>query len=104
MAAPRPTASAIGGVPASYLCGSSAYVDPAIVTSSIISPPPRNGGGAPRRFRPAPTLAAAEERREDLEQLTTSPQHADAGGTTHLVAGEGDRVDTERLHVDAHVR
>src|SRR5437764_735968 len=45
-AAPRPAASAIGGVPASYLCGGTAQVEPAIVTSSIISPPPRNGGSA----------------------------------------------------------
>src|SRR3954471_23481355 len=39
-----PTAWAIGGVPASNLCGGTAQVEPAIVTSSIISPPPRNGG------------------------------------------------------------
>ncbi len=44
MAAPRPTACAIGIVPASNLCGGGANVDCSIQTCSIISPPPRNGG------------------------------------------------------------
>src|SRR5437764_13024181 len=39
----------MGGVPASYLCGGTAQVEPAIVTSSIISPPPRNGGHSSSR-------------------------------------------------------
>mmetsp|Transcript_64652 Transcript_64652/g.192632 ORF Transcript_64652/g.192632 Transcript_64652/m.192632 type:complete len:251 (-) Transcript_64652:621-1373(-) len=43
-AAPRPTACAIGGVPASKRAGTSAKVEPSRVTSLIISPPPFQGG------------------------------------------------------------
>ena len=39
-----PTASVIGGVPASNLAGSSAGVNPSRRTSEIMLPPPRNGG------------------------------------------------------------
>ena len=42
-AAASPTASAMGGVPASNLSGISAKVDPSVATSLIISPPPRKG-------------------------------------------------------------
>ncbi len=44
IAAPSPTACAIGGVPASKRYGGGAKVEPVILTTSIISPPPRNGG------------------------------------------------------------
>ena len=47
--------------------------------------------------------AAAEERRHRLEQLPASPQHADAGGSAHLVAGEGQEVDIEVGDVGGHV-
>ena len=48
-------------------------------------------------------LAAAEERRHRLEELLTAPQHADARRPEHLVAREGEEVDTERADVDAAV-
>src|SRR5580658_8954696 len=44
IAASRPTASAMGGVPASNFHGTSLVVKPSRRTSRIISPPPRNGG------------------------------------------------------------
>ncbi|CDF40081.1 unnamed protein product [Chondrus crispus] len=44
MAAPKATISPIAGVPASNLCGSSAYVEWSRKTSAIISPPPMYGG------------------------------------------------------------
>ena len=47
-AAPSPTASAIGGVPASNFQGRSAQVLPSVVTLEIISPPPRKGPIASR--------------------------------------------------------
>ena len=47
-AAPTPTASAIGGVPASNFQGRSAQVLPSVVTFEIISPPPRKGPMASR--------------------------------------------------------
>ena len=53
MAAPSPTASAIGGVPASNFQGSSAQLNPSRRTSLIISPPPRNGGMASSSSRRA---------------------------------------------------
>ncbi len=43
-AARSPTASAIGGVPASNFAGTGAVVKPSRVTLSIMLPPPRNGG------------------------------------------------------------
>ena len=46
MAAWRPTASAMGRVPASNFHGSSLGVQPSRRTSRIISPPPRNAGMA----------------------------------------------------------
>ena len=49
-------------------------------------------------------LAAAEERRHRLEQLLACPQDADAGRAEHLVAGEGEEVDTEAAHVEGPVR
>ncbi len=49
-------------------------------------------------------LAAAEERREVLQQLLAAPEHADAGRRQHLVAGEGDEVGLQRLDVQHHVR
>jgi hypothetical protein len=67
------------------LCGICAYVEPAIWTSSIMSPRPRNGGSASSR-------AAA------------SPQHADAGGADHLVAGERDEVGAEGRDVVRQLR
>ena len=38
------------------------------------------------------------------EQLAATPEHADAGGPEHLVAGEGGEVDTEVGHVERQVR
>ena len=46
MAAARPTASAIGGVPASNLAGAASGMKPSVVTFRIMPPPPRNGGMA----------------------------------------------------------
>jgi hypothetical protein len=46
MAAMRPTASAIGGVPGSKRHGRSFQRAPSIQTSLIISPPPRVGSSA----------------------------------------------------------
>ena len=49
-------------------------------------------------------LAAAEERRQLVEQLATAPEHADAGRADHLVAGEGQQVGAARDHVDRQLR
>src|SRR5579883_2352082 len=51
MAAPRPTASAMGGVPASNFQGSSLGSKPSRRTSLIIEPPPRKGGISSSRDR-----------------------------------------------------
>ena len=59
MAAPKPTASAIGGVPASNLAG-------------------QLGGREAVEAHVGDHVAAAEERRHGLEQLLAAPQHADA--------------------------
>ena len=48
-------------------------------------------------------LAAGEERRRGLEHLGGAPEHADAGGAAHLVAGEGDEVGAPGLHVGGEV-
>ena len=45
-------------------------------------------------------LAAAEERRHRVEQLATSPQHADARRAIQLVPGEGVEIAVQRLHID----
>ena len=52
-AAPSPTASAMGGVPASNFQGSSLVVNPSRRTSRIMPPPPRNGGISSSRSRRA---------------------------------------------------
>ena len=85
MAAVRPTASAMGGVPASKRAG---------------------GGGRPEAVEldVEDHAAAAEERRHGVEQLGPAPQHADAGRAHHLVGREGDEVDVELAHVDRRVR
>jgi hypothetical protein len=44
MAAPRPTASAMAGVPASNLAGTSAQVERSSPTLRIMPPPPSAGG------------------------------------------------------------
>ena len=49
-------------------------------------------------------LAAALPRRHALEQLLAPVEHADAGGTEHLVAGERIEIAAQFLHVDRHVR
>ena len=78
-------ASAIGGVPASNFHGMSLGVHPSRRTSRIISPPPRNGG-------------------HGVEQLGSRPQHADAGGAEHLVAGEAVEVGAHGGDVGGQVR
>ena len=85
MAAVRPTASAMGGVPASK----------------------RAGGGAGRKrveLDVEDHAAAAEERRHRLEQVGPAPQDADAGRAHHLVGREGEEVDAELADVDRGVR
>ena len=47
-AAPKPTACAIFGTPASNFCGTGAQVAVVIVTFSIIDPPVRKGGSSSR--------------------------------------------------------
>ena len=84
-AAPRPTASVMGGVPASNLAGSSARGEP--VEADV-----------------GDHVAAAEERRHRVEQLVAAPQHADARGAAQLVAGEREEVGAPRLHVGDVVR
>ena len=84
-AAASPTASTIGGVPASNLAGTGAVVNPSKVTC-------------------VDHVAAAEERRHRVEDLHPAPQHADAGRAAHLVAGERDEVGAPRLHVGDVVR
>ena len=54
-------------------------------TCSIIDPPVRNGG-----------MAASSSR--------SAVEHADAGGSEHLVPGERQEVDVQRGHVDGLVR
>jgi hypothetical protein len=49
-------------------------------------------------------LAAAEERRQRVEELTAPPQHTDPGRAAHLVPGEGVEVDPELRQVHRHVR
>src|SRR3954452_12844065 len=49
-------------------------------------------------------LAAAQERRQVLQELLAAPQHADAGRAAHLVTGEGHEVGLEGLYVQRHVR
>ena len=85
MAAVRPTASAMGGVPASKRAG---------------------GGGRPEAVEldVEDHAAAAEEGRHGLEQLGAAPQDADAGRAHHLVGREGEEVDAELAHVDRRVR
>ena len=48
-------------------------------------------------------LAAAEERWHRFEDLGSRPEHADAHGAEHLVAGEDDEVGAHRLHVGGEV-
>ena len=85
MAAPRPMAETMGGVPASNLAGSSA-------------------GSKPPLLNAADHAAAAEERGHRVEQFAAAPQHADAGGPEHFVAAEGDEVGTQRLHIERKMR
>src|ERR1700712_5412301 len=61
----------------------------------------RLGVGRDRHFDDLDHLAATEERGQLGEQVVVAPQHTDAGRAEHLVAGEGEVVDTERLYVDA---
>ncbi len=49
-------------------------------------------------------MAAGHERLHLLEELRLAPEHADAARPAHLVAGDGDEVGAERLHVELHVR
>ena len=85
IAAPRPMASVIGGVPASNLAGSSARGE--AVEADV-----------------GDHVAAAEERRHRVEQCLAAPQHADAGRPAHLVAAEREEVGAPRLHVGDVVR
>ncbi len=85
MAAPRPTAPAMSGVPASNLYGRRLYVVRSIVTVSIISPPPCHGGIASRR--------------RSLPYSTPMP-----GRPEHLVARQRVKVAIEIDDVDRQVR
>ena len=49
-------------------------------------------------------LAAGEKRRHFLEQVFPAVQPADAHGTKDLVAGEGEEIRAQLLHVHRHVR
>ena len=69
-AAPRPTAWRPSAPRPRTAAAPGRTSSPPSVTISIIEPPVRNG-------------------RHRLEQLVAPPQHADAGGAEHLVAGEG---------------
>ena len=82
IAAPKPIAPAMCGVPASNLNGRRLNVVRSIVTVSIISPPPCHGGIASSR-----RLLAV--------------QRADAGRAVHLVRRERVEVAIECAHVDA---
>ena len=44
-------------------------------------------------------LAAGEEGRHGVQQLLASVQHSDAHGAVHFMAGEGQKVRAQRLHV-----
>jgi len=43
-------------------------------------------------------------RRHFFENFSTCPQHAYTHRTHHLVAGEGKKVTTDRLHIECNVR
>ena len=49
-------------------------------------------------------LAAGEKRRHLLEQLLPAVQPADPHGAKYLVAGEGEEIRAQLLHVHRHVR
>ena len=49
-------------------------------------------------------VPAVEERRHGEQELRAAPEEADAARPAHLVAGDGDEVGAERLHVDRAVR
>ena len=49
-------------------------------------------------------LAAGEERRHGVQQFFTSVENADAHGAVDLVAGEGEEIRVQRLHVHRNVR
>ena len=84
MAAPRPTASPTIGVPASNFHG------------MLV-------GGEPVLGDLEDHLAATEERGHGVEQLGAAPEHTDAHGAQHLVAGEDDEVGAHGLHVGGDV-
>ena len=48
-------------------------------------------------------VAAAQEGGHGFEQLALAVEDADAGRAAHLVAGEGQEVHVERLHVHGQV-
>ena len=85
MAAPRPIAPAMGGVPGSNRHGRSFQVARSSQTSRMISLPPKNGS-------------------ERLQHLAPAVEHADAGRGAQLVPREGVEVGAERRHVDREVR
>ena len=49
-------------------------------------------------------LAAGEERRHGVQQFFTSVENADAHGAVDLVAGEGEEIRVQCLHVHRNVR
>mmetsp|Transcript_74937 Transcript_74937/g.193395 ORF Transcript_74937/g.193395 Transcript_74937/m.193395 type:complete len:283 (-) Transcript_74937:553-1401(-) len=49
-------------------------------------------------------LAAAEEGRRRLQQISLAPEEADASGPAHLVAARHEPVGPKPLHVNGHVR
>ncbi len=85
MAAVRPAASMIGGVPASNFVGTGAQVAPLLGDDGD-------------------HVAADEERRHRLQQLAPAVEHADAARTVELVGRPAVEVGAERSDVDGHVR
>ena len=66
----------------------------------------------PRQFVPiravesdfADHVAAAHERRHRFQQVAPAPQHADARRPAHLVAGKGQEITVQRLHIGGQMR
>ena len=85
MAAPRPMAETIGGVPASNLHG-------------------RSPGSKRSKQHAADHAPAAQEGRHGLQQFPLAIEHADARRAQHLVAAEDEEIDVQGLHVGLLVR
>ena len=85
MAAPRPMAETIGGVPASNLARQVARLEAVQQHAADHAP-------------------AAQERRHGLQQLPLAVEHAHARRPQHLVAAEDEEIDVQGLHVGLLVR